>query len=152
MDRKQWLPVLPTFLWAEGFCGTAHILVGRVMKSRLQTAPANLMEGIVAEKEGEERLKRVKIQVLIFFVLFLLLNNCPLKKFTANRYSKKYHNYNCIYGMKIRQDNRIYVRTTRGVKELEKKGFMGCRLCKPLQDSKANGNGKSGKTSSDEGR
>ena len=104
------------------------------------------------EKEGEDPIAKIKVQVLIFFVLFLFLYNCPLKKFVANRYSRKYHSCKCIYGMKIRQDNRLYVRTVRGAKELEKKGFRGCRLCKPLQDSGRNGSSKSKKTSSDEVR
>ncbi len=104
----------------------------------------------MAEKEGDERWKRVKIQVILFFSIFLFLYNCPLKKFTANRYSKKFHNYDCVYGVKIRQDNRIYVRTTRGAKELEKKGFRGCRLCKPLPDSKEYRNSKPEKSPPDE--
>lgn len=109
------------------------------------------MKDNISEKErneGDAPKKRFMIQVLVFLTLFLLLNNCPLKKFIVNRYSRKYHNYHCIYGIKIRQDNRFYIRTKRGIEELEKKGFRGCRLCLPQKDSKGTSN--SGKILSDE--
>ena len=97
--------------------------------------------------------KRNSLPVIIFFALLLFLGNYPQKKYIVNKYTKKYHRFDCVYGIRIRRDNRTYIRTAASAMALEKKGYRACRFCggrdnykidsgKIMKDSNKNGEEK----------